>query len=88
MFNWFAVQDIRAELDGDSPVYWVAIWSNPSVRNMLGAAELGGSQVTLQLETDSTISLLQVDGFLQEKEKLDREVNKWEDSNNDIGGFV
>ena len=62
-------EDIRAELNTDSPVYWVAIWSNPQVRNLLSAADLGGSQV---------------EGFQQEKENLDREVSKWEDSNNDI----
>ena len=62
-------EDIRAELNTDSPVYWVAIWSNPQVRNLLSAADLGGSQV---------------EGFQKEKENLDREVSKWEDSNNDI----
>jgi len=62
-------EDIRAELDTGSPVYWVAIWSNPQVRNLLSSADLGGSQV---------------EGFQQEKENLDKEVSKWEDSNNDI----
>ena len=62
-------EDIRAELSTDSPVYWVAVWSNPQVRNMLSTAELGGSQV---------------DGFQEEKEKFDKEVLKWEDTDNDI----
>ena len=63
-------EQLGAELRGaDSPVYWVAVWSNPEVRNLLSTQELGGSQV---------------DGFLEEKEKFDKEVNKWEESNNDI----
>ena len=62
-------EEICAELTSDSPVYWVAVWSNPEVRNLLSKADLGGSQV---------------DGFQEEKEKLDREVAKWEDNNNDI----
>ena len=62
-------EEICAELTSDSPVYWVAVWSNPEVRNLLSSAEIGGSQV---------------DGFQEEKEKLDKEVAKWEDNNNDI----
>ena len=62
-------EKICADLTSDSPVYWVAVWSNPEVRNLLSTADLGGSQV---------------DGFQEEKEKLDREVAKWEDNNNDI----
>ena len=62
-------EDLCAGLSTDSPVYWVAVWSNPEVRNLLSSAEIGGSQV---------------DGFQEEKEKLDKEVAKWEDNNNDI----
>ena len=62
-------EDIHVELSSDSPVYWVAVWSNPQVRNLLSAADLGGSQV---------------DGFQEEKEKFDKEVLKWEDTDNDI----
>ena len=62
-------EDIQVELSPDSPVYWVAVWSNPQVRNLLSTADLGGSQV---------------DGFQEEKEKFDKEVLKWEDNNNDI----
>ena len=62
-------EKICADLTSNSPVYWVAVWSNPEVRNLLSTADLGGSQV---------------DGFQEEKEKLDREVAKWEDNNNDI----
>ena len=62
-------EDIQVELSQDSPVYWVAVWSNPQVRNLLSTADLGGSQV---------------DGFQEEKEKFDKEVLKWEDNNNDI----
>ena len=61
--------DLGPELKTDSPVYWVAVWANPEVRNLLSTQDLGGSQV---------------DGFQEEKEKFDAEVNKWEDSNNDI----
>ena len=62
-------EDLCAGLSTDSPVYWVAVWSNPEVRNLLSSAEIGGSQV---------------DGFQEEKEKFDAEVNKWEESDNDI----
>ena len=62
-------EDIKADLEKEKDVYWVAVWSNPQVRNLLSSADLGGSQV---------------DGFQEEKEKFDKEVLKWEESNNDI----
>jgi len=61
--------EIAKELEIDSQVYWVAIWSDPRVRNLLSTTHLGGSQV---------------DGFHEEKENFDREVDKWEDAENDI----
>ena len=47
--------DLGPELKTDSPVYWVAVWANPEVRNLLSTQDLGGSQV---------------DGFQEEKEKF------------------
>jgi len=61
--------EIAKELEIDSHVYWVAIWSNPKVRNLLSTSQLGGSQV---------------EGFHEEKVKFEEEVDKWEDSQNDI----
>ena len=63
--------EIARELEAESAneVYWVAVWSNPRVRNLLAAKTIGGSQV---------------DGLHEEKEQFDREVAKWEDRDNDI----
>ena len=62
-------EEIKKQLDPNNPVYWTAIWSDPTVRNLLNSASLGGSTV---------------EGFTEEKDKLVKEVAKWEDSNNDI----
>ncbi|XP_023336052.1 catenin alpha-2, partial [Eurytemora carolleeae] len=61
--------EIAKELEITDHVYWVAIWSNPRVRNLLQTSHIGGSQV---------------DGFHEEKAEFDKEVEKWEDSENDI----
>lgn len=62
-------EEIKQHFTQEDAVYWTAVWSNPKVRSLLSAADIGGSQV---------------EAFREEKEKLDKEVNKWEDSNNDI----
>ena len=62
-------EEIKKQLDPNNPVYWTAIWSDPRVRTLLDSASLGGSTV---------------EGFTEEKDKLVKEVAKWEDSNNDI----
>ena len=40
------------ELEIDSEVYWVAIWSDPRVRNLLSTSHIGGSQVGQVLRWD------------------------------------
>jgi len=62
-------EEIKKQLDPNNPVYWTAIWSDPRVRTLLNSSSLGGSTV---------------EGFTEEKDKLVKEVAKWEDSNNDI----
>ena len=41
-------EDIQVDLEAEDnrEVYWVAVWSNPQVRNLLSTADLGGSQVS------------------------------------------
>jgi hypothetical protein len=50
---------IKRQLDPNNPVYWTAIWTDPTVRTLLSSASLGGSTV---------------EGFTEEKDKLVKEV--------------
>ena len=47
--------DLGPELKTDSPVYWVAVWANPEVRNLLSTQDLGGSQVDGFQEDDAPV---------------------------------